>query len=541
MRTAGKRHGRTGIQSRRHSLQCPPATDGESQRLARARHNGMALRQREAASVTICSPPDPHIPLPARSSSRVTYCAPYEDWKNITTISRPLPVLPWSIGMPDVDDVCLSFYHAVMCTVGVTIDDERFNPLRNTVMRLVFRSETAYYAVLMASAHYLRSVHGRFELVEIQIRSRVLRGLRRALMKDNLDWEDLLVPTIFLCSSAISNSCDGSWIQHLACFQLVVKEMAHGHKNAPPVPQFFISYFSSHLVLAKSLFSIDDISSISEVAASSPSESSLVGTVSDQKMSWTATKYLVAVMPVDTYHEIDTWNGLSSHMLLLINDILSLRHDAQVLRHQCSELATPRPVVEQEQAAIAHKIATLEASLATTTQIIPVSLYTDRSSAEPRNQFRLLKSISEAYHLAAYLLLSEAVSPHFLGFTPTIIPSVERLKDPAQRARYVDRVFSLANCVVSSVDHLPVSWPLWPLFIASCCCSWDEKIRSRALEIFRAAKEKAPYENIPRAQTLVELVWQRRDMQMEPDNAMRVGHFEWETAMESLGWQTSFA
>lgn len=114
--------------------------------------------------------------------------------------------------MPDVDDVCLSFYSSVMCAVGVTVDDERFNPLRSTVMRLVFRTETAYYAVLMASAHYLRSVESRFELMEIQIRSEVLRGLRRALMKDNLDWEDLLVPTIFLCSSAV---CEVSTVNYL--------------------------------------------------------------------------------------------------------------------------------------------------------------------------------------------------------------------------------------------------------------------------------------------------------------------------------------
>ncbi|KAE8408699.1 fungal-specific transcription factor domain-containing protein [Aspergillus pseudonomiae] len=539
MRTAGKCHGRTGVQSKRHSLQRPPASDGDAQRPTRTRRKDMAHRQRDADSVAIRSPPNSHSALRATHPNRVTYSTHYENWKNVTTISRPFPVLPWSIGMPDMDNVCLSFYHSVMCTVGVTVDDEHFNPLRSTVMRLVFRTETAYYAVLMASAHYLRSVESRFELMEIQIRSRVLRGLRRALMKDKLDWEDLLVPTIFLCSSAISSSCDGSWAKHLACFQLIVKEMARGHRKAPPMPQFFISYFSAHLVLAKSVFSIEDTLPVGEIPTTPISPTSLASSTNTERVSWTSTKDLAKVMPADTLHEIDVWNGLSSHMLLLINEILTLKHDAQVLRDQSLDPSTPQIAVKQKQAAIADKITNLEASLATTTQIIPVSLYKDRSPTESRHGFRLLKSTSEAYRLASYLLLSEAVCPRFLGYTSTATPSIERLRDQAQRAQYVDRIFHLANYVVSSVDHLPISWPLWPLFIASCCCSQDEK--SRAMRIFRAARDKAPYENIPRAQTLVELLWQRRDMQTESHNTVRVGRFEWESAMEFLGWQTSFA
>ncbi|KAE8381670.1 fungal-specific transcription factor domain-containing protein [Aspergillus bertholletiae] len=412
-----------------------------------------------------------------------------------------------------------------MCAVAVTVDDERFNPLRSTVMRLVFRTETAYYAVLMASAHYLRSVNSRFELMEIQVRSRVLRGLRRALMKENLDWEDF---------------CDASWVKHLACFQMIVKEMAHGHRKTTPVPQIFISYFSAHLILAKSLFPIHDILPVTDVAAQPSSPNSLVVAASTEKLSWTSTKGLAKVMAVDTLHEIDGWNGLSSHMLLLINEILSLKDDAQSLSHQCLESPTPHPAVQQRQAAIADKITTLEGSLATTTQIIPVSLYTHQNSEDSRHGFRLLKSISEAYHLAALLLLSEAVSPRFLGYTPATTLTI-RLRDPMQRAQYVDRIFHLASYVVSTVDHLPIAWPLWPLFIASCCCSRDEETRARALRIFRAARDKAPYENIPRAQTVVERLWERRDMQTKPDNSAQVGRFEWESTMESLGWQTSFA
>ncbi|KAB8230793.1 Zn(II)2Cys6 transcription factor [Aspergillus alliaceus] len=531
MRTAGKCHGRTGVQSRRVSMQPRPVGDGEIQRSTRTRRKDNSHPHGDGNSMSICSPPS-HSPS-SRPCSQVSYYVHYENWKRVARVSRPLPVLPWSVGMPDVDDVCLSFYESVMCTVGVTIDDERFNPLRSTVMRLVFRTEIAYFAVLMGSAHYLRSFERRYDLIAMQIRQRVLRGLRQALMKETWSWEDVLVPTIFLCSSAISNSCDASWVKHLTCFRLIVKEMSHSLRSAPPIPQFFISYFSAHFVLAKSLFPIDTVVE----APANLTDRRPRG----QGVSWTSTKALAKVMMSDTLHEIDVWNGLSNHLLLLINEILSLKEDAQTLSRQHQGMSISGIVVEQKRVAIENKIKALQASLATTTQNLPTSSHEDSESSETTHRFHLLQSTSEAYRLAACLLLSETVTPVFLGYTPTN-RYLEQIKDPVQKMQNVDHILCLANEVVSSVDYLPVSWPLWPLFIASCCCTpEDNNNKATALKIFHAARQKAPYENIPRAQTVIELLWQRRELQTHSDKTARIGRFEWESVLEFLGWQTSFA
>ncbi|RAK99373.1 Zn(II)2Cys6 transcription factor [Aspergillus ibericus CBS 121593] len=529
MRTAGKCHGRTGIGSRKKSLQCMESAEDDLSHSTRAQQQDHP--DNDGVSALILTPPSSHSPLRAATSECVSiptensYRARYYSWKEgkVQSPRTSLQVLPWSIGVPDVDDVCLSFYESVMCKVAVTVDDEYTNPLRNTVMRMVFRSELAYYSVLMASAQYLRSFERRFDLLEMQVRQKVLGGLRRALTKPCLDLEDVLLPTIFLCSSAcqISHSCDASWVRHLTCFQLVIKQKIRGH-TPTYVPQLFLSYFSAHLVLAKSLFPIDRVLTVVDVW-NDPSS-----TVNAEGASWTSSEVLSKVMRPETLNEIDMWNGMSNHMLLLINDILSLKDDVQALHEQDM-------LLEEKQTAIEAKITTLQTSLQTITHLLPNSLHQFRDSAEGAHRCRLLEYTSEAYRLAACLLLSEASTPAFLGYTSGFGMGLDTMR----KQRHIDSILSLVESIVSSLDYLPISWPLWALFIASCC-STSEPEKTRALALFHAAQGKAPYENTVRAQTVVELLWQRRGLNVEGVR-MRIGRFEWESVMEFLGWQTSFA
>ena len=209
MRAAGKCHGRTGIGLRKSSLQCKQTEEDSLSRSTRVQRKDHPDNDGESA--LIITPPSSHSPLRAATSKCVSiptensYRGRYHYWKErkVQSPRTSLQALPWSIGVPDIDNVCLSFYESVMCNVAVTVDDENTNPLRNTVMRMVFRSELAYYSVLMASAQYLRSFESRFDLLEMQVRQKVLGGLRRALTKSCLDLEDVLLPTIFLCSSAV--------------------------------------------------------------------------------------------------------------------------------------------------------------------------------------------------------------------------------------------------------------------------------------------------------------------------------------------------
>ncbi|GLA22163.1 hypothetical protein AnigIFM63326_000295 [Aspergillus niger] len=446
----------------------------------------------------------------------------YQHWKEskIKSSNTTFRTLPWTLGVPDVDDVCLSFYESIMCPAAVTIDNEETNPLRNTVMRMVFRSELAYYSVLMTSAQYLRSIDSRFELFEMQVRQRVLKGLRQALAESCFEFEDVLLPTIFLCSSAISHSCDASWVRHLTCFQMVIKQKIRRHTTTD-VPQLFLSYFLAHLVLAKSLFPIDKALPVVELRndLSLPVE---------EGASWTSSDSLSKAMDPDTLHEIDVWTGMSNRMLLLINDILSLKDDVRALYEEGTE-------AEEKQRVIEAKIITLQRNLQDTTHLLPKSLRQCQDSAEVVHRRRLLEYTGESYRLAACLLLSEASTPAFLGYISE--PSLGL--DTTRKQRHVDYILSLVESIVSSLDHLPISWPLWPLFIASCC-STSESDKARALAQFQAAQAKAPYENTVRAQTVVELLWQRRELYVAGERT-RTGRFEWELVMEFLGWQTSFA
>ncbi|PWY79241.1 hypothetical protein BO70DRAFT_380404 [Aspergillus heteromorphus CBS 117.55] len=481
-------------------------------------------------SMLILTPHSSHSPRRAVTSASTRSIATtygyknrYRHWKeNKAHLLRIAPQeLPWSIGIPDADDVCLSFYNSVMCAVAVTVDDEHNNPLRGTVMRMVFRSELAYCAVLMTSAQYLRSIDSRFKVLEIQVRQRVLAGLRASLARETWDWADVLVPIIFICSSAISQSCDATWVQHFACFQLFIKQMVRGHRTSS-VPVLFISYFSAHLVLAKSLFPIDKALPVVNISPTSALPSST------EEPFWTSTAALSKAMNPDTLHHIDMWNGVSNSILLLINDILSLKDDVAAL-HQS-------PAFQAEQrTAIETKIATLQDSVHTIIQELPESLRQLPYSSETARRCRLLEYTSQSYSFAACLLLSEASTPAFLGYTSQADIGLSA----TQKQRHVDLMLTLIGAVVSTVDYLPISWPLWPLFIASCCGASDSD-KARALALFHSAREKAPYENILRAQTVVELLWKRRKVGAQGERP-RVGRFEWELALEFLGWQTSFA
>ncbi|RAK73795.1 Zn(II)2Cys6 transcription factor [Aspergillus fijiensis CBS 313.89] len=544
MRAVGKCHGRTGVQSKMNSLVRKRLADTAMEpwtQTKRKDQDDTCQADGEEKAVSIGSPPACHSPqqkmVDSDQAPESVYQRRYYQWdrRKSVSIARALPVLPWSIGIPDVDHLCLSFYESVMCPVAVTVDDEDNNPLRSTVMRMALRSELTYYAVLMASSQYMRSFDSRYTILEMQVRQRVLGGLRQALARESWDTEDVLVPTIFLCSSAISASCDSSWVRHFACFQLLVKRAAQGSFCKSFLHRFFVSYFSAHLVLAKSMFPIEGLLPVVEPPLYLDTKSTPALTLDLRESSWTSTAALLGVMDSNTLHQIDIWNGLSNHLLLLINDTLTIRED--VLDSNRRHTSDPPTMIVAAQASIETKILGLRASIGNVTQTLPDSSLNYRHATERANSYRLLEHTGEAYRLAAFLLLSEASKSSFLGFTPTNIKEF----DSVQIQDHVHTILTLVDKIVSKLDFLPISWPLWPLFIAACCSDPDSEAQANALGLFRTAREKAPYENTMRAQTLVELLWKRRTLNGDGVTQIRVGRFEWEEVMEFLGWQTSFA
>ena len=312
--------------------------------------------------------------------------------------------------------------------------------------------------------------------------------------------------------------------------------------SASPLVRYVASYFSAHTVLAKTLFEIaDSAPSTVRSIGMIQEEFSATGTLGtgfdrtfDSYDTWTATEFISSFMSTETLDEIDIWNGYSNSLLLLINEIVSLREDVGRLYQCCLS-----------QAKLEAKIRLLQASLERLSQSSPASLL-DSDHPDLPHQRRMLESNAEAYRLAAILFLNESSSPSFLGRATTSDASpVLPLLDAAEKRKYVSNVLDLIREIVTHTK-LPPSWPLWALFIAGCCTDTEED-RVVVLSLLQSALQKKPYENIPRAQKVIELVWQHRDAQLESRVGKRrqhpgmVGRYEWEVIMDIKGWRPSFA
>lgn len=309
-----------------------------------------------------------------------------------------------------------------------------------------------------------------------------------------------------------------------------------------PLAHYAASYFAAHTVLAKSLFSIADSASPAAVSSINifhrvsltDGQLALLDRTFDSCNTWTSTEFISSFMSTESLNEIDPWNGYSNSLLLLINEIACLREDAVAMHHH-----------RLSQARIEAKIRLLETSLSRLSQSSPASLRnTDQQTLS--HQRRLLEGNAEAYRLAAILFLNESSSPRFLGLATTndAGPAIPLL-DATKQQQYVSGVLERVRDIVMHTD-LPVSWPLWPLFIAGCRTDAEED-RMTVLSLLQCAQRKKQYENIPRAQKVIELVWQHQDTQLDNDFGKKyqrpgtVGRYEWEVIMDLKGWRPSLA
>ncbi|KAJ9616130.1 hypothetical protein H2204_014074 [Knufia peltigerae] len=390
-------------------------------------------------------------------------------------------------------------------------------------------SKLAYYGLLMLAAHYLQLVDPRYYQAEMELRQMTLTKVRRAMTGSRWCDDDVFVTVMILCSHDISLHCDSTWLVHLKYYrEYLVWRIRHpGLASArSPLAHYAASYFAAHTVLAKSLFSIAD--------SASPAALALLDRTFDSCNTWTSTEFISSFMSTESLNEIDPWNGYSNSLLLLINEIACLREDAVAMHHH-----------RLSQARIEAKIRLLETSLSRLSQSSPASLRnTDQQTLS--HQRRLLEGNAEAYRLAAILFLNESSSPRFLGLATTndAGPAIPLL-DATKQQQYVSGVLERVRDIVMHTD-LPVSWPLWPLFIAGCRTDAEED-RMTVLSLLQCAQRKKQYENIPRAQKVIELVWQHQDTQLDNDFGKKyqrpgtVGRYEWEVIMDLKGWRPSLA
>lgn len=319
-----------------------------------------------------------------------------------------------------------------------------------------------------------------------------------------------------------------------------------------PAIQFFSSYFSKHVILAKTLFSVEDVvpevssdtldvAGVQQVSKGGTSPSRRP-TRLEHKSSWTSTETISLSMCQDSLDSIDLWNGCSRSLLLLINEVVALKEQAKILTvENTSE-------IEARRAAIESTIQRLKHSLINLSQLQPPTLSTDHVEGAT-SRIQLLIRNAEAYRSAAILLLNESSVPEFYGLSAKFD---HRRLTPAlsaeEKSFHIEFILRTAHDIISLPD-VPISWPLWPLFIAGCCVT-NEDDKAVVLSLFRNAQQKTPYENISRAQKVVELMWQQREFRSSSSggSAQRTqpprraaGYYEWEEVMRLKGWMLSLA
>ncbi|MCJ1436610.1 hypothetical protein MMC27_005990 [Xylographa pallens] len=281
--------------------------------------------------------------------------------------------------------------------------------------------------------------------------------------------------------------------------------------------------------------------------------------IEDFYQSWTSTKNLALVLCADTPNNVDTYSGLSNRLLLLINEITDLK---QEMLHSSR---MPTSVYRIGEEMLLTKAKQIKDSLSNLQQFVPSSV-----AASDPNFGVNLKRTAEAYRLAALILLHESVSvpPSFsavvrvpFGNPQANLHLGSAVLDVDDKTAYIRPVLTLVGEVLTQ-DAPNCSWPLWPLFIASCCAH-TETDKITALNLFEKAQQKIKLGNIVPAFKVVQGVWQQRELQADEEVCLRTtkrrlqrngrqhtasiaeqrfdGWYEWGRVMSVMGYQISLA
>lgn len=325
------------------------------------------------------------------------------------------------------------------------------------------------------------------------------------------------------------------------------------------VYQFFVQYFKYHVVIAKTAFPIEsrsitpntnariDLSDDWKVQPQPEHEQEKPVGFSDPLceddvglVRWASTENLALDMDMDTLDQISPYNCISSHLLLLINEITELK----------DTIRSCHPDKLTEVAAHGYNFLRLEKSLESLHQRLPPHL--ERQSLAGWTMLQ----IAEAYRLAALIMLYETIA---------LMPRRRRSPEPAcahaeNENDYVRRVLGLVQEILEAPEspQLTASWPLWPLFVAGCCVQGPSDRRLVRALFDRAESEKL-FGNIAAARKVVEMVWKQDDDQVyssvpEDDEGgsndqltgvgwdkRNAGMLKWERVNEVTGYKISLA
>ncbi|KAI1379316.1 fungal-specific transcription factor domain-containing protein [Hypoxylon crocopeplum] len=428
--------------------------------------------------------------------------------------------------MTQHDGYILKYYNAVVCTSASLVDDQRHNPFRYLILPMAAHSSTIFAAILAVGAVKLAYNDPRYHHRALVHRQRVLTDLKNFLqgvLTDTAKCIEALVSAVMLCWYDISDHCRSSWTSHLIGISGLL-DACLGHNSCSAdyrtLLQFSQQYLMYHLVMVKSTFRVDGVipnsksilsklldieatptkgcNDLGDMSKEDPHNSEIKRVLScrdrDSTM-WTSFRPANSLVE-DELDEIDTHQGFSNRLLLIINDICNLRdpQSSDKVGREGNDGAT-----------LERRVIRIQSDLESLTQVppktasqFPVDLKTDHHT---HRRLELITMTAETNRLAALLFLDETCATHL----PQIVPHCRK-----SRPFFIQRVLSIVQNICDT-GPITAALPIWPVFVAGCMASSDDN-RLQVLEIFDKFQRQKKFGSLPPALAVIQMVWRQRDL-----------------------------
>lgn len=278
------------------------------------------------------------------------------------------------------------------------------------------------------------------------------------------------------CWVQITDLCRSTWTNHLMGLSGILDSapvQSCQDDHASKLIQTCRQYLIYHLIMAKATFCSKDVMPRSELTLSRNLEQWEVWNgdqkrqvisellCEDQQLSSVSRNPGLAFRTSDNMRLIESSQGFSNALLLLINDICDLTNQHTTCR-------------QIDRAGITSRVSYIQQCLRELNQISPhpsdIYLRAGQLLETHEMLHKRVESITataEANRLAALLFLDEMCDLHF----PDIIPTCR-----SNRSNIIQRILSLAEEVCEKYT-VTAALPIWPTFLAGCSSGEENRVR----------------------------------------------------------------
>lgn len=160
--------------------------------------------------------------------------------------------------LEDMDAQLFSYYiHELSPKCSTSLD---LNPYLNVLLPIAYHFEPLRHSLLAASACQLRLTNGdrQYEVHSLRHRSKAMRGLRRHLDHERMDWKSLATMVMF-CFRDITDGCEPSWITHLKMGMRMLKDLRCTTNTDADLKNFCEMYFVGHEVMGRTAWADETV------------------------------------------------------------------------------------------------------------------------------------------------------------------------------------------------------------------------------------------------------------------------------------------